>query len=106
MYAGQIVESTFTENVFTQPAHPYTDGLLRSIPSAARKVKRLNVITGVVPSPLFFPKGCRFAPRCPYAKAECAAIQPELREIGQNHLVRCHYPLTEKTTEERGGNDG
>ena len=92
MYAGQIVESTATDNIFTQPAHPYTDGLLRSIPSAAKKVKRLNVIPGAVPSPMFYPKGCRFAPRCSFAKEKCAAEQPELREISSNHLVRCHYP--------------
>jgi len=96
MYAGQIVESTATENIFTQPSHPYTDGLLRSIPSAEKKVARLNVISGVVPSPMFFAKGCRFNPRCPYAQERCVAEQPELKEIGPGHTVRCHYPLTEK----------
>ena len=101
MYAGQIVESTTTETVFTKPAHPYTDGLLRSIPSAERKVGRLNVISGVVPSPMFFPKGCRFNPRCPNAKEKCVIDQPELIEIGRGHLVRCHYPLAEMS--EKGG---
>lgn len=96
MYAGQIVESTTTGNIFTKAAHPYTKGLLESIPSAAKKVKRLNVIEGVVPSPMFYPKGCRFGPRCPYAGKGCDAA-PELAEIEAGHMVRCHYPLLSKS---------
>ena len=93
MYAGQIVECTKTDNVFTNPAHPYTDGLLRSIPSVEKKVPRLNVIKGVVPSPMFYPKGCRFSPRCPYAKDKCVQDEPGLVELGMGHHARCHYPL-------------
>jgi len=99
MYAGQIVESAATNNVFINPAHPYTDGLLRSIPCAERKVKRLNVISGVVPSPMFFPKGCRFSPRCPNTKDHCVETPPDLIELSPGHMVRCHYPLSFSTFE-------
>jgi len=99
MYAGQIVENTETDTIFTHPWHPYTHGLLNSIPSTDVKVKRLNVIPGVVPSPMFYPKGCRFSPRCPYAQEKCRQSQPELIEVERNHLVRCHYPLSDKRGE-------
>lgn len=95
MYAGQIIESCETDVVFTHPWHPYTHGLLESIPSAAVKVERLNVIPGVVPSPMFYSKGCRFSPRCNFAQEKCTQIQPELLEVEPNHLVRCHYPLSD-----------
>ena len=96
MYAGQIVESSPVETVFTHPWHPYTHGLLKSIPSADEKVPVLNVIEGVVPSPLFFPKGCRFNPRCPYATEKCVKEAPELIEVEPGHLVRCHLPLSDE----------
>ncbi|HHY18030.1 MAG TPA: ABC transporter ATP-binding protein [Firmicutes bacterium] len=93
MYAGQIVESTDTEKIFNRPRHPYTYGLLSSIPSVDEKVERLNVIHGVVPSPMFFPKGCRFSPRCPHVQERCVKEQPGLLELEGGHCVRCHYPL-------------
>ncbi len=96
MYAGQIVESSPVANVFSHPWHPYTHGLLRSIPSADKKVPVLNVIKGVVPSPMFFPKGCRFNPRCPYATEKCVQEPPELMEVEPGHKVRCHFPLSDE----------
>ena len=96
MYAGQVVESSPVETVFTHPWHPYTHGLLNSIPSADVKVAELNVIKGVVPSPMFFPKGCRFGPRCPYAQEKCKLTPPDLIEVGDGHKVRCHYPLSDE----------
>ena len=99
MYAGQIVESIGVDGVFTHPWHPYTHGLLHSIPSAERKVKRLNVIQGVVPNPMFYPEGCRFSPRCPYAQEGCVCEQPQLREVEPGHWVRCHFPLSDERGE-------
>ncbi|CCQ95385.1 oligopeptide ABC transporter (ATP-binding protein) [[Clostridium] ultunense Esp] len=99
MYAGQIVESLDVEDIFTHPWHPYTHGLLTSIPSVDKKVDELNVIKGVVPSPLFFPKGCRFSPRCPYAEERCKREQPLFTEVKKGHHVRCHYPLSDKRGE-------
>jgi len=96
MYAGQIVESAGINQIFTHPWHPYTHGLLGAIPSADRKVLRLNVIPGVVPSPMFYPKGCRFGPRCPHAEGKCLAEEPPLLEVGGGHSVRCHYPLSDE----------
>lgn len=93
MYAGQIVESSDTDSIFDRYSHPYTEGLLSSIPSAAKKVDRLNVIKGVVPSPRFYPKGCRFSPRCTYVKEICIEEQPKLREVSKGKMCRCHFPL-------------
>jgi oligopeptide/dipeptide ABC transporter ATP-binding protein len=94
MYAGQIVEDSPADRIFTDPAHPYTYGLLRAIPPVGHRERRLRVIPGEVPNPMFFPKGCRFAPRCPYAAAGCGAAPP-LRPIGAGRSVRCHHPLAE-----------
>ena len=96
MYAGQIVESAKSELIFIHPWHPYTHGLLNSIPSADEKVETLNVIKGVVPSPMFFPKGCRFSPRCPLAREKCRAELPGLFETEPGHLVRCWYPMSDE----------
>ena len=93
MYAGQIVEEAPVEAIFTEAAHPYTYGLLNSIPSGEEKGTRLSVIPGMVPSPLFFPKGCRFNPRCPYAQERCRLESPEMTEIGPERKVRCFFPL-------------
>lgn len=93
MYAGQIVEKADVHEIYHRPAHPYTMGLMTSIPSAGKKVDRLNVIEGVVPSPMFYSDYCRFAPRCPYATEKCRTVTPELVDLGDGHLCRCHYPL-------------
>jgi len=94
MYAGQVVESADVRTIFRRPEHPYTRGLLTSIPTlTSLKSKPLSVIPGVVPNPLRFPLGCRFHPRCPDASALTRAEEPVLRDIADGHRVRCwHHP--------------
>jgi peptide/nickel transport system ATP-binding protein len=92
MYAGKVVEEAPVGELFAQPRHPYTQGLIRSIPridTAATHRSRLEAIAGVVPSPLDPMPGCRFAPRCPFAQAACLATAPPLREIAAGHKVAC-----------------
>lgn len=96
MYAGQIVESAPVATIFQHPCHPYTHGLLKSIPSVDDKNKKLYVIQGTVPSPLFFSKACRFNRRCPYAQERCRADAPPLIELEPGHLVRCWCPLADE----------
>jgi peptide/nickel transport system ATP-binding protein len=91
MYAGEIVEEAPTAAIFGDPRHPYTQGLLSSIPSAAGDRKRLYTIPGRVPDPRMLPPACLFAPRCPYAIPRCWREHPELvPEDG--HLLRCWNP--------------
>ena len=95
MYAGKIVEEATVEQLFRAPRHPYTQGLIRSIPridTAVLQKKQLEVIGGVVPSLLHPPEGCRFAPRCTFARAECTAATPLLREIAPGHKMACVLP--------------
>ena len=92
MYAGKVVEEAPVEQLFAQPSHPYTQGLIRSIPridAAATRRRRLESIAGMVPSPLDPLPGCRFAPRCPFARADCVEAVPPLREIAPGHKVAC-----------------
>ena len=92
MYAGKVVEYADVDTLYANPAHPYTLGLFSSLPDVSReRGGRLNVIEGMVPAPLHFPTGCRFRTRCPYATAECSALEPHLREIAPGHTVACHY---------------
>ena len=94
MYAGKIVESAPVGDIFDDPQHPYTIGLLGSIPRLDADRKRLATIEGVVPSPLNQPKGCRFAPRCPFADRRCREEPPPLREISPGHRAACwHAPI-------------
>ncbi len=81
MYAGRVVEEAPTGQLFERPLHPYTRGLLDSIPDLDRSVEELPAIDGVVPAPLALPPGCRFAPRCRFAEAACDAADPPLRMI-------------------------
>ena len=91
MYAGKIVERARPEVIFSHPLHPYTVGLLNSIPGMkGEKKKRLEAIPGVVPSPLELPGGCRFRDRCPKAGGICAGTEPELVEKEKGHWVSCY----------------
>jgi peptide/nickel transport system ATP-binding protein len=92
MYAGKVIEEAPVDALFANPRHPYTQGLIRSIPridTAATQKARLEAIPGVVPSLLNPPPGCRFAPRCRYAMAKCREAVPPLREVGGGHKVAC-----------------
>src|SRR5574338_1682806 len=93
MYAGEIVEQTDVNTLFDQPLHPYTQGLIGSIPVLGEIKERLDVIPGSVPNLVDLPPGCRFAPRCQarlkYACTICAEVKPELVEVKPGHLVRC-----------------
>jgi peptide/nickel transport system ATP-binding protein len=89
MYAGQIVETGKAASVLREPASPYTRDLVTSVPSFAARGKKLNTITGMVPSPDAFPAGCRFAPRCRYAIDACTTAVPPLEPLKDGRLVRC-----------------
>jgi oligopeptide/dipeptide ABC transporter ATP-binding protein len=89
MYAGKIVESASPEIIFGRPRHPYTVGLLHSVPGSRGPKKRLEAIPGMVPSPLNWPTGCRFRDRCASAEALCGQTQPPLVEVGAQHRVAC-----------------
>ncbi|MBL0385225.1 ABC transporter ATP-binding protein [Tumebacillus sp. ITR2] len=89
MYAGQVVEEATVESLFAEPKHPYTVGLLNSIPHADRKSERLPSIAGNVPSLAEMPVGCRFAPRCPVALEKCHSQNPELLTVSESHACRC-----------------
>ena len=89
MYASKVVESGSVSRIFSNPLHPYTAGLLRSIPRIGAKKQRLNVIEGNVPSATCLPEGCRFANRCPLADAHCREVEPELKEYEQGHRAAC-----------------
>jgi oligopeptide/dipeptide ABC transporter ATP-binding protein len=88
MYAGRVVEEGSVEEVLLQPKHPYTEGLLASIPSKGMRGARLNVIKGTVPNPFNMPKGCNFAPRCPYRFEPCSDHDPRIEE-GEGPPVAC-----------------
>jgi len=89
MYASEIVEEGPVDSVFERPAHPYTEGLLDSIPARTPRGRRLRAISGQVPSALNYPSGCRFRDRCPYAFDRCAAEHPELTRLGPDRAARC-----------------
>ena len=88
MYCGEIVETAKVEELFQNPCHPYTNGLLSTLPKYGVKDK-LPTIPGMVPPAGKFPKGCVFAPRCEHACEECVNCKPELFDIGDGHQVRC-----------------
>lgn len=90
MYAGKIVEVADVHEIFQNPVHPYTSGLLRAVPNPLKKEERLETIPGTVPNLINPPEGCRFHPRCTEAVEKCRMAVPELKKVGQNHLVACH----------------
>lgn len=89
MYSGQVVEQGDVFTIFENPKHPYTEGLLRSMPSVEKRSGKLYAIDGVVPNPLNLPRGCRFAPRCEYATTLCHEEMPEIQSINEDEVVRC-----------------
>ena len=89
MYAGQIVESGTLDDIYSDPKHPYTIGLFRSIPDLTSKQRRLEIIPGIMPDPSNLPEGCKFHPRCPYATEECKTGAVELEDLGGTHACRC-----------------
>ena len=96
MYAGQIVEHTDVYSIFDEQLHPYAEGLLAAIPVLGVVQETLAVIPGSVPNLINLPAGCKFHPRCPYAKEICAEQMPELEEVKPGHRTRCfmHQPAT------------
>ena len=106
MYCGQVVEQASARTIFSQdcPAsHPYTEGLMHSIPRMDNVGTKLKPIPGVVPHPLALPKGCKFAPRCKYATQRCLEEEPALSEVLPGQKIRCFYPMKEvRCSEEHG----
>ncbi|RLF74033.1 ABC transporter ATP-binding protein [Thermococci archaeon] len=90
MYAGKIVEIGSVDQIFKNPLHPYTKGLLKAVPNPMTKIERLEAIPGTVPNLITPPGGCRFHPRCPYVMEICKKKVPELVEIEDGHFVACH----------------
>ena len=90
MYAGHIVEYASVDALFRNPLHPYTKGLHRAIPRLNAETKRLEIIRGSVPNLLDVPSGCPFHPRCDFRCERCTKEMPELIEVEQHHMVRCH----------------
>jgi peptide/nickel transport system ATP-binding protein len=97
MYCGQVVEQSSAKTIFSDCAysHPYTEGLMHSIPRIDSVGQRLEPIPGVVPHPLALPKGCKFAPRCKYCTQKCLEEEPELQEVVPGQKIRCFYPEKE-----------
>ena len=93
MYLGRIIEAGPTENIYSDPKHPYTQGLLESVPKLvldANALVELKPITGEIPSPLSPPKGCHFNPRCPHAIERCRMDDPQLQLLAPEHIAACH----------------
>jgi oligopeptide/dipeptide ABC transporter ATP-binding protein len=93
MYAGEVVEQAEVDELFAKPHHPYTEGLMHSMPHIGHDQERLNVIPGTVPAPTEWPEGCRFRERCPYSWDLCETEHPPLYQIGTGHVSRCHLAI-------------
>ncbi len=102
MYAGEIVEYGSLEDIFDHTAHPYTIGLMDSIPSLDQDVERLKPIPGLMPDPTDLPEGCSFSPRCPRTCDICRKQSPPNTEIAPGHFVRCHRPEAGKEVASHG----
>jgi oligopeptide/dipeptide ABC transporter ATP-binding protein len=105
MYSGKIVESASAIEIFDNPKHPYTVGLLSSIPNLDEDRERLSSIEGVVPNPFELPEGCYFAPRCKHAMPRCQVEQPGDYVVGPNHTAKC-FLYDEKTVQEKPVEEG
>jgi peptide/nickel transport system ATP-binding protein len=90
MYAGSMAEVGISRDIFKRPMHPYTQGLMKAVPSIQMEAERLYTIRGSVPNLIYPPSGCRFHPRCDYAKKYCERVKPELTEIENGHFASCH----------------
>ena len=101
MYGGMIQEIASVEEIFSNPLHPYTHGLLKSIPKPDKenKKERLEIIEGMVPSILDMPVGCKFCTRCDIKMDICDTEEPPLIDIGNNHFIRCHAIESDKGIE-------
>ena len=95
MYLGKICEVGPPDDIYAEPAHPYTKALIESIPEPDPNVRpeASKVLEGDLPSPIAPPSGCRFRTRCAYAQDRCAAEEPQLRKVREGHFVACHFPL-------------
>lgn len=89
MYCGRVVEKANVYDLFANPSHPYTEGLLASIPKMGVEVEELDSIPGNVPNPKYMPKGCKFAPRCKYATDRCREEEPGFFDLGNGHQSKC-----------------
>jgi len=103
MYASRIVEVAESKVLFEGPLHPYTQGLLRSLPRLGISAKRLQTIAGTVPDPLHFPTGCKFHPRCPIGNGDkrCQSVEPGLRQVCDGRCVACWYAPGYETGQEK-----
>jgi oligopeptide/dipeptide ABC transporter ATP-binding protein len=102
MYAGNIVESAETKELFDNPLHPYTSGLLKAVPALNSSTKRLETIPGFVPNLISPPSGCRFHPRCPHKMPICVEKNPPNVKVGPDHYVSCHL-IKARTMENKRG---
>ncbi|MGJ9457293.1 ABC transporter ATP-binding protein [Oceanobacillus sp. CF4.6] len=105
MYGGQIVEQAPSNMLLKETLHPYTRGLLESLPNIDEDVERLGTIKGTVPPAYDFPPGCRFSTRCPYVMEKCKRSNPSLTEVEEDHFVRCYLYESEEGSDD-GGSTG
>jgi oligopeptide/dipeptide ABC transporter ATP-binding protein len=91
MYAGQVIETGPAAAILRRPAHPYTRALIQSVPALGAGASRLTAIPGTVPQLGALPPGCRFHPRCPIARPDCARVAPELGEVAPDRWARCPF---------------
>ncbi len=97
MYLGKIVELADSEEVISNPRHPYTKALLRAVPIGDPTRERIPLpIKGEIPSPIDIPPGCRFHPRCPWAEKKCSKKEPPLEKVSEDHLAACHFAVSGK----------